>query len=238
MSVYPPITYIQERVKRADLGHTILVNQEYNIELPSSEPTEPTLSFTITSLPSIVGDLPYQPRYQAVIYVRFWLANGYTAYMRLKVNNVDKGLSSVYNGSAQWLCYQNISCVYVSLNDIIDIYAWASGSGVASIGFVTIVLIVLPKMSNKLAFIAGVRVSKLTFSDYISGANVTRPAYVSLSHDDVAETTLSDVGFAKLNYVARPSIYTNEVPPTFVASGSLLNYNLYILVPATVVWTE
>jgi hypothetical protein len=215
--------------------YLVLYNAYPNIPLGTAEPTTPTLSISVTSLPDVSGDTPKRLRYYAVIIVS--LNNNSGAYTTGWVRTVVPGkydylLSANYSSGnfvAYLFCYPNIE-----LDDGIDIYAWGSATGF-SLRNAVVVLGVMPVLSDKYATVFAVRTERYVIP-YVTSTGFTKPA-IHLCHGDVNEASLGDAGAAVLRSVANPSLRVfveTGIGGAIGGEGHPLNF----VYPAIVVWTE
>lgn len=227
-----PIVY--QTPKRTDLGYVLLGDARVDIALGTTKPATPTYSFKITSLPSYSGDPLYRPRYMVIAAFTTYnsTSSAITGYGEIYYNG-----SLIYSASPSEAAYAGSGYViakYCNLNDTIDFYGWAAATGLY-LRYVFCAVIILPKVSNKFSSVFATRVNTISRYAYCYGSNVNAPSNIGLSHNDIAETTLSASGFAKLSNVAAPSLYSDELITR--ASGSSAA-TLNVLIPSVVVWTE
>jgi hypothetical protein len=218
--------------------YLVLYSANPNIPLGTAEPTTPTLSITVTSLPSVSGDTPKRLRYYAVIIANLHNSSGavgvaHTGRVRTVVPGKYNYLLSAtqYHGDfvSYFFCYPNIE-----LNDGINIYAWASASGFW-LRTTVVVLGVMPVLSDKYATVFAVRTERYVIPNAATSI-FTRPA-IHLCHGDVNEASLGDAGAAVLRGVANPSLRVFVDTGTGgAASGA--GFPLNFVYPAIVVWTE
>jgi hypothetical protein len=225
--------------KRADLGYKVLYLSDLNVTLPNAKPNTPQVSFTVSD-PPISGDTLRLLRRYLVLTIAFYNASGTAEYFRaaVDVNGVSK-YSFIYpnsygvNYGATWRAQ-----FYVNPGDVIDVYAWCN-TGASTLRWVSGTVLYVPKVSSKLCSIFAVSCLSGFVGACVHYGAQTTPSSIGMAHDDVVESS-AGVGFTKLTNVAAPSFWLDEVGLSnwlSSASGTTF-YNLSVVYPAIVVWTE
>jgi hypothetical protein len=235
--VYPQLIP-SVQCKRAELQYLRLAFGYHGIALGTAEPTTPTVSLTITSVPGVSGDALRELRYLAVLGFNLYNNSGATntGYGKVVVDGVSIGSASYSFGSGYWSGFYAV--FYVKPNSKVDIYAWASASGF-TLEYVSLDIIVVPRIAKGFVKTVAVKIDGVVLGCPSASMASPLPPSIHLSHDDVPEASLSDVGAMKLSDAVMPSLYVAPVPLTARAATSSVATSTYkLLYPSLIAWAE
>jgi hypothetical protein len=236
VSVYPQVQLsVSLKPRVVYTSPVVLYDGDPNIALGTSEPETPTLSFSITSLPSIDGDSVAVRRYAAIVVVNPYASGGGgVAYVKFKNGAKELQASVDVSAGSYWSCYAVM--VGIDTGKPIDIYAWATVGGFY-LRNTAVVLIAVPIVSLGVASVLAVKVDSLVIPNMITYSSLTAND-ILLSHSDVPEVSLTGAGSAVIrNNIVKPSVVSTEKAGRGPGGGSIA-HNLVVLYPSIIAWAE
>jgi hypothetical protein len=239
VSVYPQVqlsVVLKPRVVYT--SPVVIYDSDPNIALGTSEPTTPTLSISITSLPQIVGDVK-RARYLAAVAANFFNNTGITETSDVFMRFASGGksiLASFYSNSGYFVT------LYAVLGNIdtsktLDIYAWGVHAG-WSLRRTIVALIAMPELTDKVVNMVAVRVDGYTIPESVAYANRVANNIV-IANADVPETSIDGVGSAIVRgNLIMPTIMTTDRVLDSGGQSSGLYRSVTFLYPSIIAWAE
>jgi hypothetical protein len=236
VSVYPQIPLsVSLKPRVVYTSPVVIYDSDPNIALGTTEPTTPTLSISITSLPQIVGDVK-RARYLAAVAANFYNGAGVTSYAYMKFVS---GSKSIF---ASYYCSSDFITLYAVLGGIdtsktLDIYAWGREAG-WSLRRTIVALVAMPELTDKVVNMVAVRVDGLTIPNSAAYANRTVNNII-IANADVPETSIDGVGSAVVRgNLIMPTITTTDRTLNSGGASTGLGWSITFLYPSIIVWAE
>jgi hypothetical protein len=149
ITIIPKLETTKFVAKSIKTSYSLLYDADPNLPLPTTEPTEPTLSVPVT-LPSITGDPVTKVRYALVVALNCQntATSPATVYIRVVAGN----RTFYFEGTrGNGIVGTHYAVLHDVLANTVDIYAWASLSGVylrRSIVFMLAVPVISPNFAE------------------------------------------------------------------------------------------
>jgi len=229
----PPMTIKTEPVvKTLELGYFEKVHEEPNTELPTSKPTSPQYSITVSvnDIPKS-GDSPYRMRVGVYVLVSVYNNSSTNMYAHAEVYRN----GSLAYGRDIWIVNKEgatgMFLIRAEDGDTFDVYIWADGASMI-LKNVIIVEVGTPYLTRRWSEALTLAVKTKTYNLY--GEPKTIGSF-GLCHNDAPETSISS-GSAKIAPVLAPSIIANETVTQSTTEPSTNSHT--IVYPWKIAWTE
>jgi hypothetical protein len=237
VNVYPPVALAVRLRPRVVYTSPVKIHDaDPNLELPTSEPTEPNYSISVTSLPSITGDV-HSKRYGIAIALNGYFNVTTTTYFYAKAVVGTKTVSGSAYASGTYYRTIILNITGVDLNSVVNLYLWSSGPTVYLRRTVAVVY-AIPILADKVVDMLVVSVSSYYVSESVTYGDVTANN-ILLCHNDIPEVELTGAGTGIIrDKVIKPSILSSDKGLQSGGATTDITKSLVVLYPEIITWVE